>query len=79
MSWKSTHLIDLAPISFVCRHTSDTSETSKEPFGKSVEQIKRQSLFQGRSFYSPGRREAEELLRWFPGRGRQALRGDSIA
>ena len=40
-SRKTAYVPDLAPLSFVCRHASDTSESSKEPFSKGVERISR--------------------------------------
>lgn len=60
-SRKTAYVIDLASLSFVCRHASDTSESSKEPFGKGVERISRHPFFVDIST-ARGGMEAEEIL-----------------
>ena len=42
---KSTYVINLAPVSLVYGRASDTSKTSKEPFGKNIQRISRYPFF----------------------------------
>ena len=59
---KSIHIIDLAPVSLVCGRASDTSETGKEPFGKSIQRISRYPSFLVDNPTARGGLEAEEIL-----------------
>jgi hypothetical protein len=59
---KSTHVIDLAPVSLVCGRASDTSKTSKESFGKSIQRISRYPSFLVDNPTARGGLKAKEIL-----------------
>ena len=54
--------MDLAPVSLVCGRASDTIESSKGPFSKSIQRISRYPSFLAYNSTARGGLEAEEIL-----------------